>query len=73
MKVSIEEKERHKVALLCAEYIVNDQSEAESYEDYCQEHGLNPNDYTQKKNLQHIFACAIVALGYEHEEVIHEN
>ena len=49
-----------------AEYIVDCESgEYDSYVSYCDENGLNPENLTNKENLTHVYAKALVGLGME--------
>lgn len=52
-----------------AEYIIDCESgEYDSYMSYCQENNLNPKNITKKKQLNHVYAKALVGLDLEFPE-----
>ena len=50
-----------------AEYIL-DKKEHDDYVDFCETHDLNPKDIHMPMNSTHIYALALIGLGYEFEE-----
>ena len=51
-----------KMAVHCCQYLL-DENEKKDYVEWCDHHDKDPNDIAN--NTSHIFACALLALGYK--------